>query len=189
MPRRQRVAVNFLFSLGFIVTIAGIVRTWYIYKSLVREYDQTWYAYPLWIAAAIEIDLGVICASAPVLRPLLARLPFSLSAITSSLVSKSRTGGHMSKSSNRNQSKSTAQGTIGSKASRSRSQEPARGTTMHEEETGLQYELGTWSDVEQGNRTSRPPSHGSQDAILRNVDLHPQAAADIGGRTRSVRQV
>jgi hypothetical protein len=42
MPRRQRLAVNFLFSLGLIVTIAGVVRTWFIYKSLIAEYDQTW---------------------------------------------------------------------------------------------------------------------------------------------------
>jgi hypothetical protein len=31
-----------------------------IYESLIKETDQTWYAYPLWIAAAIEIDLGVV---------------------------------------------------------------------------------------------------------------------------------
>lgn len=60
MPRRQRFAVAVLFGLGLIVTVAGIVRTWYIYRSLFGEYDQTWYAYPLWIAAAIEIDLGVV---------------------------------------------------------------------------------------------------------------------------------
>lgn len=60
MPRRQRLAVAVLFGLGIVVTIAGIVRTWYIYKSLIKEYDQTWFAYPLWIAAAIEIDLGVV---------------------------------------------------------------------------------------------------------------------------------
>jgi len=60
MPRRQKFAVAVLFSFGIIVTFAGIVRTWYIYRSLIGEYDQTWYAYPLWIAAAIEIDLGVV---------------------------------------------------------------------------------------------------------------------------------
>lgn len=60
MPRRQRLAVGFLFGLGIIVTIAGIIRTWYIYRSLFNEWDQTWYSYPLWIAAAVEIDLGVV---------------------------------------------------------------------------------------------------------------------------------
>jgi hypothetical protein len=60
MPHRQRIAVIILFGLGFIVTIAGAVRTYYIYESLIVSYDETWYAYPLWIAAAVEIDLGVV---------------------------------------------------------------------------------------------------------------------------------
>lgn len=60
MPARQRMAVAVLFGLGIIVTIAGIIRTWYIYQSLIKSYDQTWAGYPLWIAAAIEIDLGVV---------------------------------------------------------------------------------------------------------------------------------
>lgn len=60
MPRKQRLAVIILFSLGFLVTAAGIVRTYYIYESLVVRYDNTWYAYPLWFAAAVEIDLGVV---------------------------------------------------------------------------------------------------------------------------------
>lgn len=34
MPTRQRIAVSVLFGLGFIVTIAGIVRTWYVANSL-----------------------------------------------------------------------------------------------------------------------------------------------------------
>jgi len=75
MPRRERIAVCVLFGLGIIVSIAGAVRTTFVYKSLIQSYDQTWYAYPLWISAAIEIDLGVICASVPVLRPLLSRIP------------------------------------------------------------------------------------------------------------------
>jgi hypothetical protein len=63
MPRRQKYAVALLFSMGIIVTVAGVVRTYYIYVSLIGEYDQTWYAYPLWIAAAVEIDLGVVSMS------------------------------------------------------------------------------------------------------------------------------
>lgn len=43
MPRRQRLAVAFLFAMGIVVTIAGIVRTWFIYKSLITTYDNTWY--------------------------------------------------------------------------------------------------------------------------------------------------
>ncbi|KAF2140909.1 uncharacterized protein K452DRAFT_288317 [Aplosporella prunicola CBS 121167] len=73
MPIRQRLDVMLLLSLGFAVIIAGIVRTYFIWKGLMDSYDETWFTYPLWIAAAVEIDLGVICACAPALRPLTAR--------------------------------------------------------------------------------------------------------------------
>ncbi|SMY24383.1 unnamed protein product [Zymoseptoria tritici ST99CH_1A5] len=71
MPLKQRIEVCFLLGLGFVVTIAGIVRTYFIWKSLIDSWDTTWYSYPLWIAAAIEIDVAVICACAPALKPLI----------------------------------------------------------------------------------------------------------------------
>lgn len=60
MPLRQRIGVCVLFGLGFIVIVAGSVRTYYIHLGLMQSYDETWYAYPLWIAAAVEIDVGVV---------------------------------------------------------------------------------------------------------------------------------
>ncbi|KAF2721800.1 hypothetical protein K431DRAFT_63989 [Polychaeton citri CBS 116435] len=65
MPLRQRVGVCILLSLGYVVTVAGIVRTYFIYKSLVATYDETWYSYPLWIAATVEIDLAVVSDGFP----------------------------------------------------------------------------------------------------------------------------
>lgn len=72
MRSRQRLAVVSLLALGFIVTIAGIVRTFFIWIAFMASYDETWFSYPLWIAAAVEIDLAVITACAPSLRPLIA---------------------------------------------------------------------------------------------------------------------
>lgn len=60
MRLKYRIGVSVLFGLGFIVIVAGIVRTYYIWKGLMDTYDETWYAYPLWIAAAVEIDVGVV---------------------------------------------------------------------------------------------------------------------------------
>jgi hypothetical protein len=60
MPLKQRIGVCILLCLGFIVTIAGSIRTYYTWKSLLDSWDETWYAYPLWIAAAVEIDLGLV---------------------------------------------------------------------------------------------------------------------------------
>ena len=36
--------------------------------------DFSWYSVPQWICAAIEIDVGLICACAPALRPLMTRI-------------------------------------------------------------------------------------------------------------------
>jgi hypothetical protein len=171
MPIRQRIAVGLLFSLGFIVTIAGIVRTWYIYKSLIAEYDQTWFAYPLWIAAAVEIDLGVICASAPALRPLFAQLPFSLSSITFSATPNR----YASKGSKLTGSEGTAQQSNASrnKSTQGSTQDLKSVTNTSKQGNGKepQYELETWVDVERGNRTSTAVSHSSQDAILRDDEI------------------
>jgi hypothetical protein len=70
MPVKQRIEICILLCLGFIVTIAGIVRTYFIWRSLMQQYDETWWAYPLWIAAAVEVDLAVICACAPAWKSL-----------------------------------------------------------------------------------------------------------------------
>ena len=65
MPYRQRIGVTVLLSMGFVVTVAGIFRTFYTWKALYGNYDATWYAYPLWICAAVEIDLAVVSTPAP----------------------------------------------------------------------------------------------------------------------------
>ena len=49
-----------LLSAGIVVTIAGVVRTYFIWKSLIDTYDETWFTYPLWICAALELDIAVV---------------------------------------------------------------------------------------------------------------------------------
>lgn len=60
MPLKHRIEVCVLLGLGLVVTIAGVIRTYFIWKSLIDSYDTTWFSYPLWIAAAIEIDVAVV---------------------------------------------------------------------------------------------------------------------------------
>ncbi|KAF2856944.1 hypothetical protein T440DRAFT_494693 [Plenodomus tracheiphilus IPT5] len=165
MPRRQRVAVAFLFGLGIIVTVAGIVRTWFIYQSLIKSYDQTWYAYPLWIAAAVEIDLGVICASAPVLRPLLAKIPFSLSSTFSRGISFGRSSNSASSAQNpsRTSKAPNASATSSSRKSGTLNSIPELGS-----DRGKSYELKHWDDAERRILASEDIERGSQEAILDN---------------------
>ncbi|PNS18978.1 hypothetical protein CAC42_6073 [Sphaceloma murrayae] len=87
LPVKQRLGVLVLLCLGIVVTAAGVVRTYYIWKSLIDSWDITWYAFYLWIAACVEIDLAVICACAPALKPLFSGLASRMSNGISSIVS------------------------------------------------------------------------------------------------------
>lgn len=60
MPLKRRIGICILLCMGFLVTTAGAIRTYFIWKSLVDSWDETWFSYPLWIAAAVEIDLAVV---------------------------------------------------------------------------------------------------------------------------------
>lgn len=60
MPRRQRIGVIILLSLGLVVTVAGALRTYYLWYDLVDSYDITWLSFPLWISATVEIYLGLV---------------------------------------------------------------------------------------------------------------------------------
>ena len=61
MPFRQRLAVVALLCSGILVTIAGALRTYFLWASLIPTYDETWVAYKLWLAALIETDMAVVC--------------------------------------------------------------------------------------------------------------------------------
>ena len=64
---KQRWSVIGLLSLGYLVAIAGIVRSYFLWRAA-ETYDLTWYASPQWCSAAVEIDLAIICACAAPLR-------------------------------------------------------------------------------------------------------------------------
>jgi hypothetical protein len=64
---RQRWSVIGLLSLGYLVAIAGIVRSYFLWRAA-ETYDLTWWASPQWCSAEVEIDLAIICACAAPLR-------------------------------------------------------------------------------------------------------------------------
>jgi hypothetical protein len=61
LPTRQRMAVIAIFGLGLMVNVVASVRTYYVWKDMIESYDQTWYAWPIAVAGAIEINLGIVC--------------------------------------------------------------------------------------------------------------------------------
>ncbi|KAK2765981.1 hypothetical protein FQN54_007496 [Arachnomyces sp. PD_36] len=72
LPRRQRIAVISVFGLGMMVNVAGTIRTYLVYRSSIESYDETWMNWPMVLTSTLEINLGLICASVPALRPLIA---------------------------------------------------------------------------------------------------------------------
>jgi hypothetical protein len=99
MPIRQKLTLIVIFGVGFMyappsplfssalpssqlmslltystrVCIAGIVRTVYIWRTFNDTYDETWVGYTVWLWTAVEVDLAIICACTPALKPLFKR--------------------------------------------------------------------------------------------------------------------
>ena len=69
LPRRQKIALYGLFTLGFAAVGAGIVRTVLMYRLLNVSYDFTWNLWFIWIWADLELYLALFAASAPSLKP------------------------------------------------------------------------------------------------------------------------
>ena len=72
MPLRQRLSVLALLSLGMVVTGAGAVRTFFVWKSVlspVGTVDSTWWAYAVWCAACVEVDGAVVSFPVSLILP------------------------------------------------------------------------------------------------------------------------
>jgi hypothetical protein len=59
LPFRQQVAIATLFGVGILVTLAGGVRTIYLYR-VTSEWDKTWLAYPVYICSSVELYIGIV---------------------------------------------------------------------------------------------------------------------------------
>ncbi|KAI5798913.1 hypothetical protein EDC01DRAFT_22741 [Geopyxis carbonaria] len=76
MRLRQRLALCGVFSVGLFVCVASIVRltTFYGAKAAKTNYDPTYYGVDAQDWSCIEYCTGLICASLPHLKPLMARV-------------------------------------------------------------------------------------------------------------------
>ncbi|EWC48951.1 hypothetical protein DRE_00256 [Drechslerella stenobrocha 248] len=71
LPTKQKIGLIAMFSLGLIVCLAGCLRIVSIRKTILTL-DIPWYGYDLYIYTSTEAHVGIICASVPSLKPLLA---------------------------------------------------------------------------------------------------------------------
>ncbi|KAF9892322.1 hypothetical protein FE257_002099 [Aspergillus nanangensis] len=73
LPMRERLGLIALMSLGLLACVASGIRIFYTYQTLNVTYDITWDGYQIWLWILIEVNLAVMCASIPTLRPLARR--------------------------------------------------------------------------------------------------------------------
>ncbi|KAK3693293.1 hypothetical protein B0T22DRAFT_37389 [Podospora appendiculata] len=73
LPRKQKLLVAAVFSLGFFTCAISIVRLFTLH-SAINTTDPTWDNVPSAYWSVVELNCAILCASLPPLRPLLRRL-------------------------------------------------------------------------------------------------------------------
>src|SRR5256885_4074394 len=90
LPRKQKIILVVTFSFGIFVTVVDIVRVAYLENAalnrlqavgtddnrnarLVEQKDFPWYASLSFMWSAVEVNVGIVCACVPSLKPLFLR--------------------------------------------------------------------------------------------------------------------
>lgn len=82
LPFRQKIILIFTFALGIFITIVDVVRIYYLQQAITAESpsmfgDQAEFAWNASLSlmwSAVEVNVGVICACIPTLKPLIVRI-------------------------------------------------------------------------------------------------------------------
>lgn len=74
IPKRQRIALLCILTIGWFVCVVSILRLHALVVLVAHPDDNTWYSSPTAYWSAIEINLAIVCASLPALRPLLVKI-------------------------------------------------------------------------------------------------------------------
>lgn len=73
LPKRQKMILLFVVSLGWLVIIASIFRICRL-NAVTDPRDFTWADYDVTIWSAVEVDVGLICVAAPATKPLFKKM-------------------------------------------------------------------------------------------------------------------
>ncbi|KAF2668345.1 hypothetical protein BT63DRAFT_273763 [Microthyrium microscopicum] len=68
LPFRQKLALAAVFFVGFFTCICAVIRMTLTWDIFFKTYDVSWTTGPAWVWMALEVHLGVICASVPALK-------------------------------------------------------------------------------------------------------------------------
>jgi fucose permease len=84
LPQRQKTILVLTFALGIFVTIVDVVRIYYLQQASTDQFDAelrlgagtdfAWTASTAFMWSAVEVNVGIICACIPTLKPLIKRI-------------------------------------------------------------------------------------------------------------------
>jgi hypothetical protein len=73
IARAQKISLYVIISLGWLAIAASLVRA-ILTGRIIKVEDPTWAAWDINIWASVEVNIGLICATAPALKPLIRKL-------------------------------------------------------------------------------------------------------------------
>ncbi|KAM5453581.1 hypothetical protein MaudCBS49596_002784 [Microsporum audouinii] len=162
---RQRFILALLFGTGFIIVISGSIRAFFTYR-LSRSYDKTWDAYPLWVAATVEMYLGIIAASMPTLKPFFSRF---LTPIFGSILSQRDAASSLFSQLKRNRRAGN---------SKARTMDSSQATTV----VNGDLEFSNLSKGEMGVLSANVSRYSSSRISLHSMDATSQSELRTGGK-------
>jgi hypothetical protein len=71
---RQKIALLFILTLGWFVVVVSIIRLYILIQVANHPMDTTWYGGPTAYWSVIEVNLAIVCASTPCLKPLIVQI-------------------------------------------------------------------------------------------------------------------
>jgi fucose permease len=86
LPQKQKTVLVVTFCLGIFVTVVDVIRIFYLQQALIDGFvpsnapkigdqaDFAWYASLSLMWSAVEVNIGIICACIPTLKPLATRI-------------------------------------------------------------------------------------------------------------------
>ncbi|KAF9701863.1 hypothetical protein EKO04_000126 [Ascochyta lentis] len=74
IPRRQKIALLGILTIGWFVCIVSVLRLWVLSVFARHQDDATYYSAPTAYWSSIESNLAIVCASLPALKPLIVRI-------------------------------------------------------------------------------------------------------------------
>lgn len=74
IPKQQKVALLSILTIGWFVCVVSVLRLNALVVLVAHPDDSTWYSSATAYWSAIEMNLAIVCASLPALKPLLVRV-------------------------------------------------------------------------------------------------------------------